>query len=364
MIIVLLQVWIVSCLFPKKQERMLLDLPYPDDASLNTNLALVEYLAVRNIDVRAMNRSNLNSRQRERLVAIVNQKGAEEAANPVQEQKRHALTGFKPPGSALPVAGGAGKNTDQDLVKFLRLRGYRSLGLIRRSYLVKLAQRALQQEAVLDKHAANIPTTSMPPLVNFCSTERVGAYYINLQHRVDRNAKVHRELRKVFPPSLIHRVEGFQDIGWGANGCRKSHIRALNRALLDNVSHAFIFEDDFAWKWSRQKVCAQLQSVLNYKTWNMVLLAASCTEPREHITPFLDYYQGKCILTTAYLIKREYIPTLIKLWSDETKHPIDVSWGVLQTQEHKFYVASPMLGHQEPSYSDIEGKLTVWKQTE
>ncbi len=76
--------------------------------------------------------------------------------------------------------------------------------------------------------------------------------------------------------------------------------------------------------------------------------------------------------TSGYIIKKSYIPILLKLWKDNAKirlkynispeksykqytnenTAIDICWKKLQ--HDKWFVTKPVLGKQMESYSDIE----------
>ena len=71
-------------------------------------------------------------------------------------------------------------------------------------------------------------------------------YYINLDHRTDRNAEFLREMDKAgVPKEKIHRVSGVYDKERGLLGCAKSHIKVLEDFIQKGYSKCIIFEDDF-----------------------------------------------------------------------------------------------------------------------
>ena len=67
------------------------------------------------------------------------------------------------------------------------------------------------------------------------------AFYINLEHRTDRREQIEQELLIMGINSqrfnAIHTTNG-------SIGCTMSHLRLLEKAILENYSHILILEDD------------------------------------------------------------------------------------------------------------------------
>ena len=109
----------------------------------------------------------------------------------------------------------------------------------------------------------------------------------------------------------------------------------------------------------------KLNSIFS-QDFNIVLLSYHfpVVSPKKISAKKLGFFTN-CQTTSGYIIHKRFIPILLKNFEDcvsilETKNnknmAIDQNWKSLQRFENKFYVASPRLGKQRPSYSDIEKK--------
>ena len=194
-------------------------------------------------------------------------------------------------------------------------------------------------------------------------------YYINLKHRTDRKKHILEQLSMInYPKTKIHRINATKNID-GATGCGLSHIKALT--LAKNTQHKqdyiIILEDDYKWIYDMDKTMDILTNVFNQKVdWNVILL--SCNGYADKYNDYLDKVSS-CQTTSGYIIKTNYIDTLIKLWDKDMKYRlqhhinskskeytptcIDQSWKKLQ--HDKWFITNPKLGLQIDSYSDIEG---------
>ena len=70
------------------------------------------------------------------------------------------------------------------------------------------------------------------------------AFYINLDHRTDRKEHIEKQLAKVGI-----RAERFNAIRMhnGAVGCSMSHLKILQDAHVQRLSHVLIMEDDITF---------------------------------------------------------------------------------------------------------------------
>ena len=174
-------------------------------------------------------------------------------------------------------------------------------------------------------------------------------FYINLSDRNDRREEVVTELCRVFKPNSVNRIDAIRRAN-GAEGCRESHIKALNAAEACGEHIVLIAEDDLMWKHSAQMTLDHLADNLADPSWNVLLLACHVPHDAEHSVD--------CLSTVAYIIKKNYIKTLRGLWENEaslrSSLPIDQSWRELQ-RKGGFKKTDPLLVTQRPSHSDIEG---------
>lgn len=192
--------------------------------------------------------------------------------------------------------------------------------------------------------------------------ENCDVYYINLEHRIDRKEQIETELSKIF--LSFERFNAIKHAN-GAIGCGKSHIEILKKGLTSNKDYICIFEDDFVWELQSEDVKEKLDSIFK-QDFNIVLLSYHfpMISPKKLSKKKLGFF-GNCQMASGYIIHKRFIPTLLKnfekcIFMLETKNnknmAIDQSWKSLQIFENKFFVSSPRLGKQRPSYSDIEKK--------
>ena len=198
-------------------------------------------------------------------------------------------------------------------------------------------------------------------------------FYINLKHRKDRKEHILGELSKIeFSKNKIRRVNAIKKQN-GHYGCALSHIKALEEIEKENMEYAFVFEDDFVWKYDIEKTKEILQNILNSKDWSICLL--SCNGKTTKYSKYTRTVKS-CQTTSGYIIRKDYVPILLNHWksyiekghlNDETydsnlkvngyETAIDQSWKILQKKNKtKWKSSNPILGKQLPSYSDIEKK--------
>lgn len=192
-------------------------------------------------------------------------------------------------------------------------------------------------------------------------------YFINLRERPDRLFKIKNELKKIdYPKEKIIRVDAIKKKD-GALGCGLSHLKALEMGLNSMSDFIIILEDDFQFTNSKEKTLSTLRQSLNHSEWNIILL--SCNGKSKPYSPTLNKVSD-CQTASGYIIKKKYIPVLIKEWSIAMKireelNPvkgtslhrntcIDIAWKKLQ--DDHWYLTEPKLGKQYASFSSIENK--------
>lgn len=192
-------------------------------------------------------------------------------------------------------------------------------------------------------------------------------YFINLRERPDRLSKIKNELNKIgYPEEKIIRVDAIKKED-GALGCGLSHLKALEMGLNSMDDFIIILEDDFKFIHSKEKTLSILEKSLYYPNWNVILLSCNGTS-----TPYFSFLNKvtDCQTTSGYIIKKKYIPVLIKEWNIAMKmrkkfkpmkgtalsrnSSIDYSWKKLQNDH--WYITNPKLGKQYASFSSIEKK--------
>lgn len=192
--------------------------------------------------------------------------------------------------------------------------------------------------------------------------------YINLEYRTDRRKNVEKELSKLnYPRDKIIRIDAIKK-DEGRVGCCLSHMKALEMAQKMDIPSVLIIEDDFIWSQNIDTVNDSLQAVYNFKNWDVCVL--SCSKFNKKIRPYnskISIVSG-CQSTTAYIVKKHYIPILLNFWkstlinNENIKLDIDQSWKILQKKD-RWISTNPFLAKQKDSYSDISKKMTYFKNS-
>lgn len=196
-------------------------------------------------------------------------------------------------------------------------------------------------------------------------------YYINLDHRTDRNEQFKAWLDESdVPAEKVHRINAVYVPGRGHLGCLASHIQALETFLQTSDDYCFIFEDDYRpidvhiyWN--------SIQHIFdNNVDFDIILLAYNKLVSTPTKYPFLERVQ-KCYTSSGYLISRKFAPILLenfknafRLAVDEEsrilqkthQYCLDVYWEILM-KDYLWYVIKPRIGIQVESFSDIEGHI-------
>lgn len=196
-------------------------------------------------------------------------------------------------------------------------------------------------------------------------------YYINLDHRTDRNKEMLECLDDLnVPKEKIHRIPAVHIKGFGALGCTKSHILALETFINSNSNMAIILEDDFQYK-DKYTFWTDIEKV--FKTgidFDILQLAYNSSEYNNIVvykTTDTNYDFLKraevTITASAYIITKMFALTLLENFKESAKlheslgNPIhdyshDIYWNKLKPIS-KWYVIYPPIGFQRDSYSDI-----------
>jgi glycosyl transferase family 25 len=194
------------------------------------------------------------------------------------------------------------------------------------------------------------------------------AFYINLEHRTDRREQIESEL------SIMGiKAQRFNAIvsNNGAVGCTMSHLRLLNNAIEKNYSHLLILEDDIQFlepeifKTNFNKFLE-----LHGNNWDVIIFSGN------NVPPYIPIDETcirvtRCQTTTGYLVNGHYLRTLRnnikegleKLIKNPSMHyyfAIDKYWFCLQ-QIDNWYLIIPLTVIQRESYSDIEKRVTNYK---
>ena len=204
-------------------------------------------------------------------------------------------------------------------------------------------------------------------LIN-CLDDIKHAFYINLEHRTDRKEHVIEELKKIGITANRFNAIKMEN---GAIGCSMSHLKILQNALQNNLDHVLIIEDDITFLNPELFKC-QINKFfkIHNNNWDVILFAGNNIPPYENIDDTCIKV-SRCQTTTGYLVNKHYIKVLVQniklgltqlLNKPNEKHlfAIDMFWFVLQRSSNWYLITPPTVVQRE-DYSDIEKKLTNYK---
>jgi glycosyl transferase family 25 len=193
-------------------------------------------------------------------------------------------------------------------------------------------------------------------------------FYINLEHRTDRKEHVEKELDKIGIKATRFNAIKMTN---GAIGCSMSHLKILEEAKKNKLSHVLIVEDDITFLDSELfKTQINKFFELHENNWDVLLLAGNNMPPYENIDDTCVKVT-QCQTTTGYLVNGHYINILatnVKMGltqllnnpSEKIKFAIDRFWFVLQSAS-RWYLIIPLTVVQREDYSDIEQKVTNYQ---
>ena len=196
------------------------------------------------------------------------------------------------------------------------------------------------------------------------------AFYINLEHRTDRNSHVINQLTNLGLP-IFERFNAIK-MDHGAAGCSMSHLKILQTALQNNYDHVLILEDDISFL-NPNLFKANFNKFLERQgnNWDVILLAGNNVPPYDKVDEVCIKVK-QCLTTTGYLVNGHYIKRLIdnvklgliNLLRKPDKgilYAIDKFWFVLQGVDRWFLIIPPTVVQRE-DYSDIEKRNTNYQR--
>jgi len=196
-------------------------------------------------------------------------------------------------------------------------------------------------------------------------------YYINLDYRKDRSNEFLECMNDLQIPShKIKRISAIYEPSLGALGCTKSHILALETFLASDAKICMIFEDDFIYK-NKETFWPDISKVFESEVDFDIVQLSYNNIYRPHLFyqvldtdyPFLKKVL-KTICASSYIITRKFAPKLIENFKESSEllarygyvndkaYVLDIYWHSLQPLAN-WYIISPSIGFQRPSYSDI-----------
>jgi GR25 family glycosyltransferase involved in LPS biosynthesis len=196
-------------------------------------------------------------------------------------------------------------------------------------------------------------------------------YYINLDHRTDRNTQFLNCMNDLqIPKEKIQRITAIYDPELGALGCTKSHIIALETFIKSNNKLCIIFEDDFIYK-NKETFITDISKIFETNipfdivqlSYNNIYMPELYYQVSDTEYSFLKKV-NKTICASSYIITREFASKLIENFKESADllskygyannkaYVLDVYWHSLQSKAN-WYIFYPSIGFQRPSYSDI-----------
>ncbi|BDC39918.1 hypothetical protein [Paraburkholderia terrae] len=200
-------------------------------------------------------------------------------------------------------------------------------------------------------------------------------YCINLDHRADRWADATRNYAAHgLATASVTRWSAFADSEFGALGCAKSHVAVLTHFLIhESAPYCLILEDDFDFVRPWNEFVESFNRLVTERIeFDAVLLTGTAALAYAPLPAgFARLVEAQT--TAAYLVSRNYIPTLLSCFADSIppmesmRHirprefvtmrlAIDMAWKRLQRKD-RWYIGNPTFGRQRPSFSDIERRI-------
>ena len=198
-------------------------------------------------------------------------------------------------------------------------------------------------------------------------------YFINLERLNDRLREIAGEFTKMdITFKKIIRINAF-DHKIGIIGCVKSHISAINHFINSGKNRCMIFEDDFEFTETKEKVNEVLENIFSCDAEIDCLVVSGLSSFIVKTTnPYLEKVLG-ATTTAGYIITQKYAPKLLhnfieglekqEKWTTAFSKPenafnLDVYWLHEQIKRN-FFNTVPKLGKQRNSTSDITNTSEV-----
>ncbi len=200
-------------------------------------------------------------------------------------------------------------------------------------------------------------------------------YYINLDHRTDRNAEFLDEMRKMeIDPEKIVRIPGIRR-DHGDVGCSLSHAKTIETFLASSHENCIIFEDDFMFMHDsliiNDMVTQFFSNKIEYDVCNLSTDSVPSTKDHPNHSFIKQVIFART--TSGYMLSKQFAPVLLDNVKegahllqtecyDKNNIPlkfvytIDSYWKNLQLIS-RWFMFWPKMGRQRPSWSDIENSF-------
>jgi hypothetical protein len=226
----------------------------------------------------------------------------------------------------------------------------------------------LTSPGINSKFPVERETYAVVPSNNFWIDKVDLFIYINLLERKDRRQLLIAELKKLGVPS--HKVYRINATKWspGYTGCTKSHLTAVNFAMMFNVKNVCIMEDDIQVNIDPSKIHTKTSSLLQEIEGNYDVLYLAMTPIRLQTTSTETdsaYRVLQALAMPAMIISRRYLPKLAAMYTEalKTSTPHDLITQKYQEHDNWFGFFPPLI-IQRPGFSDIEKRQVDYRQLE
>jgi GR25 family glycosyltransferase involved in LPS biosynthesis len=195
-------------------------------------------------------------------------------------------------------------------------------------------------------------------------------YFINLDRRTDRLKQITGEFEKMeIPFQKIIRIQAFEH-KIGIFACGKSHIIAINHFIESGKNRCMIFEDDFEFTETKEKVNEVLTNIFSSGAEIDCLMLAGNDNCVLSFDPTQNTLAQRIFFETCpscYILTKKYAPGLLNNLSEgaakqekwinafgepENAFNNDYYW-IYEQMCRKYYFTVPKLGRQRDSPSDI-----------
>jgi len=187
-------------------------------------------------------------------------------------------------------------------------------------------------------------------------------FYINLNHREDRNTEIQTELNNFdIHSNKYERFSAVYHSEIGGVGCGRSHIQVLRLAKERGYKRILVLEDDFMFTISKPDFYEAMENLKQLDHYDVCLLSANVIQYKEYDKSTFFQKVIEAETTSGYIINEHYYDKLIDIFENATNmfeltnshwlYAIDVAWKSLQLTDD-WYVFNPRIGKQRPSYSD------------
>ena len=195
-------------------------------------------------------------------------------------------------------------------------------------------------------------------------------YFINLDRRTDRLKQIIEEFKKMdIPFQKIIRIQAFEH-KIGIFGCGKSHILAINHFIESGKNRCMIFEDDFEFTETKEKVNEVLKNIFTSgEEIDCLMLAGNdnCVVALDSTQNTLAQRIFFATCPSCYVLTKKYAPRLLNNLSEgaakqekwinafgepENAFNNDYYW-IYEQISNLYFFTVPKLGKQRDSPSDI-----------